>query len=315
MPVDLSIVIPHRGSSLGLWATIHSAEEDLLHTKYSYNYIIVSNGDKLDKADESTIDHLERGGKLGAHIHSHEPMSPPKARQLGVEKSDARVLAFFDDHCLVSRNYFQRAMLRMESGNIDLLHSATKFHSCGVLNYHYLLTLDYNFWGKGATEPAWSMMHPIAMAGHGGFVMKRETWLEVGGYGPDDLLVGYGGEEPLFDLKMWRLGKKVHLDPLLVHYHSPANDRGYPRHFTPDYYTNMLVAANVIGGSAWMYKIFDSIVNKNHPRPVKRDGPALIDLLEIAEKRSAEYAKKIDAESVMTLDECLTYFRENVVAC
>ena len=44
--MDLSIVIPHCGPYMGLWATILSCEEDLRTSRVqrSYEYIIISNG-------------------------------------------------------------------------------------------------------------------------------------------------------------------------------------------------------------------------------------------------------------------------------
>lgn len=313
MSTDISIVIPNRGPGLGLWATIHSCEEDLLDSKYTYNYVVVTNGGKVSTETKSTLSFLEETRRLKAHVHFDEAITPPVARQRGVEVSDGKVLCFFDDHCLVAKRYFDRVMAHMEAGKVDLLHSATKFHSGDGTHLHYKLKLDYNFWGEGCKQSPYSPMpYKIAMAGHGGFAIKKETWLEVGGYGPDNLLSGYGGEEPLFDLKMWRLGKNNWLDPKLIHWHFPG-DRGYTRHFTDQYYTNLLVAANVIGGEKWLYKVFDSFLTKNHIRPVVRGGKSFYEILEDAVSRSSDYAKQLDTLSVRTLDECLDYFKANQV--
>lgn len=315
MPTDISIIIPHRGSALGLWSTIHSCEEDLLDSKYSYNYVVVSNGEKVSTETKSTLSFLEQTGRLKAHVHFDEPLTPPVARQRGVEAADGRVLCLFDNHILVAKRYFDRVMAHMETGKVDLLHSATRFHSGDGLHLHYTLTLDYNFWGKGCLQaPKAPMPYQIAMAGHGGFAIKKETWLEVGGYGPDTLLSGYGGEEILMDCKLWQLGKTVWIDPRLQHYHY-AGDRGYPRHFTSDYFRNMLVAANVIGGERWLYIVFDSLLTRNHMR-IKESGKDLVpfyELLEQAVERSKDYAQELDTLRIRTLDQCLEYFKANQI--
>lgn len=311
---DITIVIPHRGNPLGLWATLHSCEEDLQGSKYNYNYVVVTNGEKLTNEEESTLAHIERKGKLLKHIHSTEPLSPPLARTKGVEAADGDIICFFDNHCLVSKQYFDRVMLNFKRDDIDLLHSSTIFHTGDGTHYHYNLTLDYNFWGRGCLLPQNEYKpYMIAMAGHGGFCIKKSTWEEIGGYGPTSLLSGYGGEESLLDLKLWRLGKKNWIDPKLIHYHYPGK-RVYSRHFTDEYYINLLTAAHVIGGESWLYKVFDSILTKNHIRPYTPDSKSNMDLLETAFYRGHNYSKELDFKSIRSLDECLQYFVPNEIA-
>lgn len=313
--MDLTIVIPHRGLDLGLWATVHSCDEDLARTGLTYNYVIITNGQEVSTEGKRVIEFIEKSGHLAKHIHSDEPMSPPNARQAGVEASDGDLLFFFDNHCLVSSRYFERAVMDMRRGDIDLLHSATTFYTGEGIHYHYRLTLEYNFWGGASPTPPPDPVKPyqIAMSGHGGFVVSRRVWDELGGYGPQDLLVGYGGEEPLFDLKAWRYGKKNWLDPKLIHYHY-TGERGYKRHYTDEYYTNMLAVANVIGGEAWMYKVFDSFLNKSHIRPISPNQKSPYELLQIAGDRSAAYAAKVDSNSKYTLDQLLEMFKTEQVA-
>jgi hypothetical protein len=125
------------------------------------------------------------------------------------------------------------------------------------------------------------------------------------------LLQGYGGEELLFDLKAGLMGREVYLDPKLIHFHY-AGDRGYSRHFTDQYYVNMLVSAHVIGGEKWLYKVFSSFVNGGHLRLQPERN--MYDLLINAYERSAEYATEIKARSRCSLDELLREFKKNQVA-
>lgn len=321
--LDFSIIVPHRGNALGLWSTIHSCEEELMNyrtngvqpefggfSKYSYEYVVVSNGERLDIDALSTVKNLESAGKL-VHKHYDEILTPPVARSRAVSLSSGKRLFFFDNHCLVGKQYFDRAMASMDEDGMDMLHSTTSYYSMQPRHYHYKLLLDYNFWGNSVlVAPHWKS-YKCAAGGHGGFCVTREAWDSVGGYGPETLFSGYGGEELIFDLKMWRMGRTNWLDPRLLHHHY-AGIRGYSRHYTDDYYTNLLVSAHVIGGEKWLYNLFESFVTKRHPR--LRPRKEWYRLLEDAYFRSVEYAQVVDSMSVYSLDELLEFFKSNDVA-
>lgn len=309
----ISVIIPHRGNTLGLWATAHSIFGELSNSRHvkSYELVIVSNGGKLSGEDRISIGELKRLGNV-KHVHRGEALTPPVARSLGVAESEGEHLFFFDNHCVVHPTYFDRSVLNFEQRDIDMLHSTTVFHEGDGKHYHYNTRLDYNFWGESRKHPQDELRpYMIGLGGHGGFAVKRSVWDAVGGYGPDNLLVGYGGEEPIFDLKLWRMGYKVWIDARVIHYHYPGH-RGYPRHYTDEYYANCLVAAHVIGGEKWLYKVFDSFTTKQHVR--LRPKMEWYDILKTAYHRSAEYAHEVDAMSVKTLDEVLEWFRLNGVA-
>lgn len=309
---DFTIIIPHRGSGLGLWATIHSCEVELQDSKHDYNYVIVSNGEELGGDDRQNLFYLEKTGRLLKHIHEPEGLTPPAARARGVEAANGRFLFFFDNHCLVGKNYFDRAVLDMDYKNMDMLHSTTCFYTGEGYHYHYRLKLEYNFWAEGNKLP-YDELRPykLAAGGHGGFVVRRTMWDDIGGYGPEGLFIGYGGEEMVFDLKAWLYGKSNWIDPRVVHYHYTGT-RGYDRHWTDDYYTNLLVCANVIGGEKWMYKLVDSLTNKTHIR--LRPEKTVYEMMETAYQRSAQYAAEVASKRRCTLDELLEEFRRNLVA-
>lgn len=308
---SLSVVIPHRGSPLGLWATVTSCRLDLDSAGFDYDFIIVSNGEKLLSDARCVVHHLEKEGKLGAHHHTDEAMTAQEAREVGAKLSTKERLFFFDNHCAVEHGYFNRAMAAMNSYKISMLHSTTVYYPGSPLQYHYHLTLEKNFWGYAAMVPESSWKpYQVAAAGHGGFVIDRELFLEVGGYGKADLFRGYAGEELTFDLKLWRLGHTVWLDPKLIHHHF-AGDRGYPRHNTDDFYTNMMVSAKIIGGQKWIDKVFLNFITK----PTPRFGPKKpwYDLYAEADARAAHCAAELDAVSKYSLDELLQKFRREQI--
>src|SRR5207248_815115 len=119
----------------------------------------------------------------------------------------------------------------------------------------------------------------------------------VGGYGPLCLFEGYGGEEMYFDLKMWLLGKKNWIDPKLIHYHFNGT-RGYKRHYTSDYYRNMMMCAFVIGGEKWMHTVYDGFLQEPKFRDVN-----LFDCLMAAQERGTGHAQWMSGKRQKSLDE------------
>jgi predicted glycosyltransferase involved in capsule biosynthesis len=307
---DFSIVIAHRGNPLGLWATIHSCEVDLVGSKQDYEYVICSNGEKLPPECEQTLRFLDKSGRLGAHIHTDEALSPPTARNRAAQVAKGKILFFFDNHCLVARDYFRRALADFEhyGDEMHMLHSTTRFYLGESDHYHYRLLLKKNFWAESVfISPNTLKPYRIAAAGHGGFVVRRDVWNEVGGYW--DGFTGYGGEEIYFDLKMALLDKKNWIDPKLIHYHY-TGARGYPRHYSDDYYRNMLMCANIIGGESWMYTVYESFV----PSFKMKSDLSMFDLLAQAMERSGEHAAQMATIRKRTLDEQLVLFREQQIA-
>lgn len=316
---DFSVVIAHRGDAIGLWATIHSIEVELEGSSFDYEYCLCINGegDRKKKKSahrvmhpdlEAIVRHLEKAGKLGHITALQRSVSPPTGRQMAAAHAKGEYLFFFDGHCLVAKDYFRRALHNMQQYNMDMLHSTTKwFQGDNTTVYHYELTLARNFWARGSMIPEYSGTRPykIAAGGHGGFVVRADVWREVGGYWEG--FVGYGGEEIYFDIKMAMLNKSNWLDPKLVHWHY-AGTRPYARHYTDDYYKNMLMCANIIGGEDWMVKVADSF--RNHPRP-KQDAYELLMESYYKSQPHAEYLASIRHRN---LDEQLDQFRADGVA-
>jgi hypothetical protein len=306
---DFNIVIAHRGNPIGLWATIHSCEIDLLDTDYKYTYIIVMNGEELLPEVTTNLKFLERAGRIGYQYTTPEAMAPPVARQHGTQRADGKYLFFLDNHCLVVPGYFKRALASMQQYNMDMLHSATRFVTGENTHYEYRLILEQNFWGDSRFTPMKQQdPYQIAAGGHGGFVVRRDVWEEVGGYW--DGFVGYAGEEMYLDLKMALLGKTNWIDPKLIHYHYCGN-RGYARHYTDDYYINLMAVANIIGGPGWLERVYTSF-NKCAFR--KYSPQTIFDLMMIAEERSRPHAEWLEGKRLRTLDEQLQYFKDNNIS-
>lgn len=309
---DFSIIIAHRGSALGLWATIHSCEMELEGSSYDYEYVVVVNGEASVKKSERAncigsdlnrvLHFLGKTGRLGHVITAHTNLAPPSARQRGTEKAQGKLFFFLDNHCLVGKGYFARAVYDFDRYGMHMLHSATKFYNGDITCYEYKLKLKKNFWAEAATMPQDEYKpYRIAAGGHGGFAVRADTWREVGGYWNG--FKGYGGEEIYFDLKMAMLDKTNWMDPLFVHYHY-AGVRGYPRHFSEDFYRNMMMCANIIGGEEWLGKVYSSFF-KNFPRPKTSSH---FDLMIEASDQSHEHRNWLAGKRLRTLDEQLELF-------
>lgn len=303
---DFTIIIAHRGDPMGLWLTIHACENAIPYW-HKYSYVIVING--IDEVPENTYflrEGLEAQNKLGAFIHHRSPLAPPSARQLGAEAATGKILFFFDNHCIPEGIYFDTALARMKELKMDMLHSTTQYWAGRHRHYHYPLTLEQNFWVTTIAEKPLSETNPyqIACGGAGGFMVVKEAFDAVGGYGPIGLFQGWGGEETYFDLKMAMFGKTNWIDPNTLHWHY-AGERSYSRHYTPEYYTNLLISAFVLGGEKWL-----STVSKNLA-PNVNDINYLVD---IARSRGASHQEWITTHALYTLDEVLEIFKRDGIA-
>lgn len=309
---DINIVIAHRGHPMGLWATITSCIEDLRDSGISYRFVIVINGEPvIPDATKQLLSVLEKGKIRDLILHA-EPLAPPTARQMGTESCKGKYVFFFDNHCLVRRGYFKRAIESMEKYEADVLHSSTAYYADDQLLYHYPLGLEQNFWARDMAEAPAHGTEPykIAMGGHGGFVVRRSVWEDIGGYGPICMFVGWGGEEPYFDLKAWLFGHAVWLDPQLVHYHY-ADTRSYSRHHSDDYYRNLMLAAHLIGGEEWLDKVYNSFCNDNER--LDKTVP-MAELRDYALTRGKSHRDWIARHETMSLDNLLIYFKEYNIA-
>jgi glycosyl transferase family 2 len=305
---DFTIIIAHRGPALGLWSAIESCEAQLVDSPFRYDYVLVTNGNGEEKDIEldTLLAHMKRSGKLLDLIKVGHPMSPPDARQMGSESADGRFIFFFDNHCVAAPGYFDSAIKTFETTGADTVHSVTRFFCGEAEHLEYKLKLDTNFWAESKMVPRVLATEPyrIAAAGHGGFAVRRETWERLGGYGPLTMFTGYSGEELYWDLKLAMHGGTNWLDPHMIHHHW-SGKRNYERHFSDDYFKNLMICAYVIGGQHWVdsaYRFFEHSA-KTGPTPMYR-------LYEEAIHHSRPHKEQLDKTRLRTLEQQLEQFTE-----
>jgi hypothetical protein len=296
---DFTIIIPHRGDPMGLWATVHGCESAMLsYASHKYSYVIVANG--MDEIPENTFflkEGLEAQGKLSAFIHVKSPLAPPEARQLGADAATGEILFFFDNHCIPEYGYFEEMLAYMDK--YDLLHSTTQYWTGKYKHYHYPLTLEDNFWVTNPAEhPVNLTAYDCACGGAGGFAVRKAAFDSAGGYGHVGLFKGWGGEETYLDLKLWMFGFRVGVNPFALHWHY-ASQRSYDRHNTPEFYQNLMTAAYVLGGDKWLDKVAASF-----------DKPEFKDII----TSRKEHRDWIAANAKYTLDEVLEKFKREGIA-
>ncbi len=154
---------------------------------------------------------MSASGRLGDFIHVPEELAPPSAREVGTWSAKGEYIFFLDNHCLVNTEYFTRAISSMKKYNIGMLHSTTNFWKGETNWYEYRMAFERHFWVDKSWDTPLSTVVPyrIGVGGHGGFAVTRKLWDKVAGYWMG--FEGYAGEEPYFDLKCWRMGKKFGL--------------------------------------------------------------------------------------------------------
>jgi hypothetical protein len=347
---SIDIIIPHRGDkilsgklghltldkpmSVGLLMTLMTCEDALKETNLNYRYIIVANG-VADSGPEregldGALEFLDKTGR--GKVLETPASSPPAARNAGVSAGSGDLLFFFDNHCYVDKNYFTSAVKTFESRNADSVRGITVFTnprnpSGGSKNhYHYGHDLEKTFLGRWSEIPPVTLLpaalihslrsndrrapaYRIASSGHGAFAVKRTTWDEVGGYW--DGFVGFGGEETYFDFKLALMGKTIWLDPNMSHEHFLLGQKSYK--VWAELAENLLVVANVIGGTHWAERnaAYFHSGNVLHGGQDKQYYDAM---LRRAIDRSEDHAKWLASKRVRTLEEQLELFKAEHVA-
>jgi hypothetical protein len=260
---------------------------------------------------------LREGGRSVSWQHFTEPLGTQTARQRASVGAKGDVLYFSEDHILLGKDFLKRASAIFASGQVDALDSSLKLSMADSKRYYYKLDgMEKNFIGSGESriprEPL--KPHRIAVGNHGVVFVRRDVFEEVGGYGPEGLITGYAGDEHYFDLKLALLDKTNWVDPNLVNYHYTKNvgamPKGYPKHFSADYYRNLMTCAFVIGGPKWIDGVFE-----NFKKEQSTIADKMFELYQEAYSRGTDHAAYLASIRKRTLDEQLAKFKAESVAC
>lgn len=222
-----SAIIPHRGPTLGLWATIAAIESQSPLDEYCIHV----NGKEPD--EPFTVMQRWLGDRIKFSVG--DAVNPAMARNRAVELSSGDELYFFDDHVIPGPRYFE-LMRPPENAICHSSYVATG----GYRYYHFIPGDELETKGDYATTPLSESPYPCISAGHAGFSMRRTTWDKLGGYG--DFWVTFGGEEAYLGLKARSMGIAVMMNPQAYFYHFSARSvvRGYDKEIDDSNYQKAL---------------------------------------------------------------------------
>jgi glycosyltransferase involved in cell wall biosynthesis len=220
----VSVVLSVRNEYPTILGTIYAFYEDLITwlEPDDFEFVVVDNCSK-DSTAAILSDKFRRWTSKGLMkvIRFDERPGNVVARNVGAKAAEGEVVIFADGHLSLADGFTKPMVEGARHGGC--WHPA--FQVWGdpdnVRCYGYELRLKEKFWGNisrhvpksiprdAAGRPA--VQYQVPMASHCCLAVRRDEFLELGGYG--DKLRVYGGGEPLLNLKYWVVGSSVHVEP------------------------------------------------------------------------------------------------------
>ncbi|WP_437996011.1 sulfotransferase [Sorangium sp. So ce185] len=244
----LTIVIPVRNEASNLWFTLQGLGfQDLDGVE-----IVVANNGGEQLADVEKV--TKRFGAPARHILADAVASVNFPRSAGAAAAEGEWLLFLDAHVLLSPGALTCLRDRVREGlypPLSLVHIPLLHESRTGAMGHYRLTLEEDFWGKwGPPVRETDFPYRIAATGNYAMLTRRQDFEAARGFNPR--FAGYGGDEIYIQLKYWRLGGEVLLEPLVrgAHYSGP---RGY-RNNGDEIVRNIGLAGRVVVGPDFLQR-------------------------------------------------------------
>jgi len=263
---QVSVVISARNEFPNIVHTVHSIVNDLetFLTPEQWEIIIVDN---CSDDDKQTWRYLAMRG-MYAHGNLrvlHDPIAGNvTARNKGAKIAKGKYLFFSDAHMSYKIGSF-KAMVKAIDESGGIVHPAVEWMG-GYLpsdpSYQYSIKLGEKIWGTWNKLKVADTWFYIPMSGHCCLGMRRDQFLEFGGYNP--YFRCYGGGEFYLDTKWWLLGSSSVCEPNAMVYHLSAG-RGYS-YIYDDFIHNMMLLAFALGGEAWAERVYIRYLSKGGAR-------------------------------------------------
>lgn len=242
----LSIVIPVRGKANELWFTL----QGLVHAGFDEDVEILVVDNEPSEEVRAVCDYF--GRPCLRYVEAGEVKGVNYPRSVGAHCSRGLWLLILDSHVLLKPDAWQILRERILQDVYPpraLIHFGVSF-GAPVVWGAYKLTLEKNFWGTWhhLVDPVKTEPYPIAATGNWSLLMRRDDWHAVGGLNPE--FRGYGGDEIYLQLKVWRSGGQVLLDPSLVGSHW-SGPRAY-RVEGLELLINTAIAGRIVVGSSFL---------------------------------------------------------------
>ena len=307
--LKLSIIFPARNEFPNIVHTIYSAIHCLEadgFTKDDFELIIVDNCSTDNnfypqKGTKGTTSYLMPRGMFWSRQLRvlYDPIAGNhSARNKGAKIARGEYLYFSDAHMAFKPGFF-KSMIKTCEDTGGLVHGSVQWmgayppHS-GGMGYGYTFKLGEEWkmtWNnyKVADTP-----FAVAGQGHWGVMVKRDQFLDFGGY--PDIHRTYGGGEVFVDCLWWMYGSTVVTDPNAVGYHL-SSGRGYT-YDHDDYIHNIFNCGWALGADDWIERAYLNYLRRGRKEVLDR-------MMEEAKTEMVKRRAQIDKRKTMTFNELL----------
>ena len=279
--LKLSIIFPARNEFPNIVHTIYSAIHCLEADGFSkddYELIIVDNCSTDNnfwpqKGTKGTTTYLMPRGMFWSRQLRvlYDPIAGNhSARNKGARIARGEYLYFSDAHMAFRPGFF-KSMIKTCQDTGGLVHGSVQWMGAypphaGGMGYGYTFKLGEEWkmtWNnyKVADEP-----FAVAGQGHWGVMVKREQFLDFGGY--PEVHRTYGGGEVFVDCLWWMYGSTVVTDPNAIGYHL-SSGRGYTYHHD-DYIHNIFNCGWAIGADEWIERAYINYLRRGREEVLAR---------------------------------------------
>lgn len=218
--MDLSVVVASHANPQGLYLTVFALIQQLSCLHMDWEIIIAADGGtptKYENLPNVKCLRIQTG-------------SPQGTRDAGIRAASAATVLVVEDHVIVfdigRLLEAYKGVNVTRDGRVAMLFPARVAEGSELFNvYGNETDWDGNLWFKRTLYQPKSSEHlyPVPQFGHSCFLLNRQAYLDTGGY--TNILIGWGGEEPLLCLKFWMLGWECWQTLYPAHAHFLA-DRG-----------------------------------------------------------------------------------------
>lgn len=257
--VDLEVIIGSRNEGHDVISTIHSLVFALEATPLKWRIILMDSGSDdfstkylLETRDgRSNIRGIVNQGFVQVYYY-------PWVANVGVRDhavrniATAKYIAFADAHISVDPQSFNYMLETLEKHKPAMVHSSVDYwgaHDAKAGQQYSIKFGEKGVYGTWTNIKAFDNNTPffVGALGHCFLLMKRDTYLKIGGYNP--YLRNYGGGELLLCLAGWMVDEGCITDPRAHVYHSMFG-RGYV-YDSIELVHNYFLATYIIGGEKY----------------------------------------------------------------
>lgn len=317
---EVSIIISARNEFPNLPHTINSIMIDCAQAGIEYEFIVADNGSTDETTRFFTHAWADSYAKNSSaqHIRELRPsirgmvnegllrfcsdpvLSNVGARHKAVKYARYENIIFCDGHISVAQNTIKYALETLNKYG-GIVHAPVAWAGASIkrpkpgMQYSYKIGEKvwgtWNFAQSSSDQPFY-----IPVSGHCFLMVKKSTYLDLGGYDTNQRV--YGGGENYLDTLFWLLGSNVMVDPRCLVFHLSAG-RKYT--WTSDgLIHNMILTAYTLGGYKWAERIYVTYLDKQGT-----DIEMLDKLYQEAISEGQEKRDMIAKRKIMSLEELL----------